>query len=262
MTLHGKSVVVIGGTSGLGLSAVRAVCREGGRVVAVGRDPAKAVGALDAAAAGSVRFLAGDATAPETASAAIELALREFGGFDAIYHVAGGSGRRFGDGPLHTITDHGWRHTLAWNLDSAFFSARAAAQSFLDRKVGGSVLVCGSVLGLSPSPRHFATHAYAASKAALAGWIRSLAAYYAPNSIRFNVVAPALVATPMSARAQGDAEILDFIGWKQPLDGGRIGQPEDLDAAVVWLLGDGARFVTGQCLAIDGGWSVTDSPRA
>jgi NAD(P)-dependent dehydrogenase (short-subunit alcohol dehydrogenase family) len=70
------------------------------------------------------------------------------------------------------------------------------------------------------------------------------------------VVAPGLVATPMSARAQGDDAIMGFIRTKQPLDGGRIGRPEDLDAAVVWLLSDGANFVTGQVIAVDGGWSV------
>jgi NAD(P)-dependent dehydrogenase (short-subunit alcohol dehydrogenase family) len=67
-----------------------------------------------------------------------------------------------------------------------------------------------------------------------------------------------LVATPMSQRAQGDEAILNFIKTKQPLDGGRIGKPEDLDAAVVWLLSDESRFVTGQVIAVDGGWSVSE----
>jgi NAD(P)-dependent dehydrogenase (short-subunit alcohol dehydrogenase family) len=73
-----------------------------------------------------------------------------------------------------------------------------------------------------------------------------------------NVLAPGLVATPMSKRAQGDAAILGFIRTKQPLDGGRIGMPEDLDAAAVWLLSDASRFVTGQVIAIDGGWEVSE----
>ena len=62
----------------------------------------------------------------------------------------------------------------------------------------------------------------------------------------------------MSQRAQADPVILDFIRTKQPLDGGRIGQPEDLDAAVVWLLSEDSRFVTGQVIAVDGGWSVSE----
>ena len=70
--------------------------------------------------------------------------------------------------------------------------------------------------------------------------------------------APALVETPMSRRAAGDEAILDFIRTKQPLDGGRIGRPEDLDAAVVYFQSDASRFCTGQVLSVDGGWSVTE----
>jgi NAD(P)-dependent dehydrogenase (short-subunit alcohol dehydrogenase family) len=120
------------------------------------------------------------------------------------------------------------------------------------------VVNCGSVLGFSPSPHFFATHAYAASKAALIGLTRASAAHYAAQGIRFNVLAPGLVATPMSRRAQGDEAVRAFIRTKQPLDGGRIGQPEDLDAAAVWLLSDAGRFVTGQVIAIDGGWTVSE----
>jgi NAD(P)-dependent dehydrogenase (short-subunit alcohol dehydrogenase family) len=115
-----------------------------------------------------------------------------------------------------------------------------------------------SVLGFSPSPHYFATHGYAAAKAAIIGLTKSAAAYYAPANIRFNVLAPALVATPMSQRAQDDQQVLEFITTKQPLDGGRIGQPRDLDAAAVYFMSEGSRFVTGQVLAVDGGWSISD----
>ena len=89
--------------------------------------------------------------------------------FDALYHVAGGSGRAFGDGPLHEITDAGWDETLRFNLTSVFHSNRAATARFLEQQTGGSILNLGSVLGSSPSPRYFATHAYAAAKAAIVG---------------------------------------------------------------------------------------------
>jgi NAD(P)-dependent dehydrogenase (short-subunit alcohol dehydrogenase family) len=75
------------------------------------------------------------------------------------------------------------------------------------------------------------------------------------------VVAPALVETPMSARAQQDEAIMSFIATKQPLDGGRIGRPSDLDAAVVYFLSEASCFATGQVLRIDGGWSITDGQR-
>jgi len=159
---------------------------------------------------------------------------------------------------LHEITDPGWAYTLNENLTSLFYSNRAAAQAFLQQQRGGTVLNMGSVLGYSPSPRHFSTHAYAATKAAVIGLTRSAAAYYAPKNIRFNVLAPALVATPMSQRAQDDPAILQFIATKQPLDGGRIGQPSDLDAAAVYFMSDESKYVTGQVLAVDGGWSVSE----
>jgi NAD(P)-dependent dehydrogenase (short-subunit alcohol dehydrogenase family) len=175
-----------------------------------------------------------------------------------LYHVAGGSGRRAGDGPLHELSDEGWRVTHDLNLTSLFNSNRAAVRQLLKQGGGGSVLNMGSVLGHSPSPQYFATHAYASAKAAAIGLTRSAAAYYAPHNIRFNLVAPALVETPMSRRAAGDEAIVNFIKTKQPLDGGRIGRPEDLDSAIVYLLCDASRFVTGQVLNVDGGWSVTE----
>ena len=113
--------------------------------------------------------MAGDATQPHTAVEAIDLAKREFGGFDGMYHVAGGSGRQMGDGPLLEITDEGWAQTIELNLTSAFHSNRAALQAFDALGQAGTILNMTSVLGLSPSPKHFATHAYAAAKAAIIG---------------------------------------------------------------------------------------------
>lgn len=252
-----KVIVVIGGTTGLGLSAARAFVRAGARVVVVGRNPENVRQAARVISRKG-RALVGDASRPDTAPWAIEQAVDLFGGFDGLYHVAGGSGRREGDGPLHELTDAGWDYTIGLNLTSLVYSNRAAVRAFLKRGTGGSILNMGSVLGFSPSPRHFATHAYATAKAAAIGLVRSAAAYYAPRDIRFNLLAPALVATPMSRRARENREILEFIATKQPLDGGRIGRPEDLDAAAVYFLSDAARFVTGQVLAVDGGWSVTE----
>jgi NAD(P)-dependent dehydrogenase (short-subunit alcohol dehydrogenase family) len=206
----------------------------------------------------SCKTLAADATAAETADRAIDLALEAFGGFHGLYHVAGGSGRKYGDGPLHEITDEGWEKTLNWNLTSLFQSNRAAARRFLELDEGGSVLNLGSVLAYSPSPKYFSTHAYATTKAAIIGFTKSVAAYYADKNIRFNVLAPALVETPMAQRAADDDTIQKFIATKQPLDGGRIGIPSDLDQAAVYFLSDGSKFTTGQVLAVDGGWTVSE----
>jgi len=257
MRLKNKSLVIIGGTTGLGLSAAKAFLAEGASVVVVGRNE-DSVTAAQSELGVSAKAIPGNASDPATALRAIETALREFGAFHGLYHVAGGSGRRQGDGPLHEITDAGWNYTLNENLTSLFNSNRAAAQQYLKQASGGTVLNMGSVLGFSPSPKFFSTHAYAPTKAAIIGLTKSSASYYAPQNIRFNVLAPALVATPMSQRAQGDEAILDFIKTKQPLDGGRIGQPDDLDSAAVFFMSDESQFVTGQVLAVDGGWCVSE----
>ncbi len=255
--LKGMRIVVVGGTTGLGLSAVKAFLREGALVAAFGRSPASVAEARKSLAAEAVLFSA-DATDPAATESAIELCVRRFGGFDGLYHIAGGSGRGFGDGALHEISSEGWEQTLRLNLTSVAWSNRAAIRQFLRQGTAGTILNISSVLAFSPSPGHFTTHAYAAAKAAIIGLSRSLAASYAPKNIRVNVLAPALVETPMSQRAAGDAAIVEFIKTKQPLDGGRIGRPSDLDAAAVFFMSAAARFVTGQVLAVDGGWTVSE----
>jgi NAD(P)-dependent dehydrogenase (short-subunit alcohol dehydrogenase family) len=250
--------VVVGGTTGLGLSAAHAILQAGAAgLVVVGRNP-DSVAAAETALDSRAVALAADARDPLTTPQAIELAHQRFGRFDGLYHVAGGSGRSLGDGPLHELTDDGLRGTLALNLESVVFSNRAAIRDFLSHGTAGVVLNLGSVLGWSPSPTHFSSHAYAAAKGGILGFSKAIAAAYAPHNIRVNVLAPALVETPMAQRAAHNPQILDFIRTKQPLDGGRIGQPSDADAAVVFLLSPAARFVTGQVLAVDGGWTVSE----
>ena len=257
MRLQGKTLVIVGGTTGLGLSAAEAFVREGARVVVVGRN-SESVATAQRELGSNAKAIQGDACDPKTALLAIDTALQQLGGFHGLYHVAGGSGRRHGDGPLHEISDEGWNYTLNENLTTLFYSNRAAAQQFLKQNSGGTVLNMGSVLGFSPSPQFFSTHAYATAKAAIVGLTRAAASHYAPKNVRFNVLAPALVATPMSQRAQGDEDVMQFIAAKQPLDGGRIGRPADLDSAAVYFMSDESRFVTGQVLAVDGGWSVSE----
>ena len=255
--VEGLSVIVMGGSTGLGLSAARALVANGARVVICGRSTENLRAALTELGDGA-RGIAGDAADPVTSDQAIALAVAEFGRLDALYHVAGGSGRSKGDGPLHEITDEGWHYTLNLNLTGMFNSNRAAVRQFLQQGGGGCILNMGSVLGWSPSPEHFASHAYAATKAAAIGFCKATASYYAKDNIRVNVIAPALVETPMSKRAVGNEDIMSFVKTKQPLDGGRIGIPEDLDGAALFLLSRQSRFITGQVLAVDGGWTVSE----
>ena len=115
-----------------------------------------------------------------------------------------------------------------------------------------------SVLAWSPSPTYFTTHAYATAKSAIIGMSKSLAAYYTQANIRINVIAPALVNTPMARRAASNKEILHFIKSKQPLDGGRIGKPEDLDGLACYCMSDASGFTTGQVFTVDGGWTLSE----
>jgi NAD(P)-dependent dehydrogenase (short-subunit alcohol dehydrogenase family) len=255
--LKDKNIVIVGGTTGIGLSAAKAFIAGGAKVVVVGRNSGSVAEAKKILGKNSEAFM-GDATVPGTAKNVIELCMQKFGGFDGLYHVAGGSGRKMGDGPLHEMTLDGWNKTMELNLTSLMLSNQAAVNKFLELKKAGTILNMGSVLGYSPSPEYFSTHAYAAAKSAIIGFSKSIAAYYAKENIRVNVIAPALVETPMAQRAANDKEILSFIKTKQPLDGGRIGKPEDLDGLAIYFMSEQSKFTTGQVVAVDGGWSISE----
>lgn len=255
--LHEKSIVVIGGTTGIGLSAALAFKDHGANVVVVGRNVESVEKAASSLGNNGIA-IAADATAADTAVNAIATCKKKFGTFDGLYHVAGGSGRKFGDGPLHELSLEGWNQTLTLNLTSLMLSNQAAVKAFLDQKTPGTILNMGSVLGFSPSPKYFVTHAYAATKSAVIGFTKSIAAYYAAHNIRINALTPALVETPMSQRAANDELIMNFIKTKQPLDGGRIGNAQDLVGAAIYFMSDYSNFTTGQVLSVDGGWSISE----
>jgi NAD(P)-dependent dehydrogenase (short-subunit alcohol dehydrogenase family) len=254
--LQHKNIVIIGGTTGLGLSAAKAFIANGAGAVVVGRK-AESVAEAQNILGANAAALVGDAANPGTAIHAIDSCIEKFGSFDGLYHVAGGSGRKMGDGPLHELTLDGWNKTMELNLTSLMLSNQAAVKKLLALKTAGTILNMGSVLGYSPSPQFFSTHAYAAAKSAIIGFTKSIAAYYAKDNIRANVIAPALVETPMAQRAANDDAILSFIKTKQQLDGGRIGQADDLDGLAIYFMSDQSKFTTGQVIAVDGGWSIS-----
>ncbi len=255
--LKGKVILIIGGTSGIGLAAASFFIQNNARVAVVGLDDEHAERARLNLGDGGLVIL-GNAISEFTAVRAIETCVTKFGKLDGLYHVAGGSGRVFGDGPLHQLSLDGWQKTFELNLTSLMLSNQAAVNYFMESNSSGSILNLGSVLGIHPSKTYFQTHAYAAAKGAIISFSRSIAAYYAEYNIRVNVIAPSLVETPMSKRAAENTEIRHFIKTKQPLDGGRIAHVEDLSGAAAYFLSDLSKFTTGQVLAIDGGWSLSD----
>jgi len=255
--LQDKCYVIVGGTGGIGISAAKALEKRGASLVLVGLKEEECEIARKTIHKRHVVICA-DATHPDTGREAVQKCIKQFDDFNGLYHIAGASGRKFGDGPLHLMTLEGWRKTFEMNLTSLMLTNQAAVQSFLKRKKSGSILNMSSVLGFSPSAPYFSTHAYAAAKSAVIGFSKSLAAYYAKSNIRFNVLAPGLVASTMAQRAMKNPGIMNFVKSKQPLDGGRIAEPEDMDEAAIFFLSDASKFITGQVLAVDGGWSVSE----
>jgi len=257
--LENKRCLIVGGTSGIGLAAARCFLAEAARVVLVGRDQSTTDDVGFALAGHSEWFAlnAADATDAAAVEQSVAAAVAHLGGLDILYHVAGGSGRKDGDGSLHECTDAGWQATLDLNLKSTFLTNRAAIRHFLARKQPGVILNMASVLPLAPSPHHFDTCAYTAAKAGIIGMSRLAAARYAADGIRVNVLAPGLIDTPMAQRALQDEAIRGFLRSKQPLAAGP-GSPDDCAGAAVFLCSDASALITGAVVPVDGGWCVSE----
>jgi len=227
--LTGKVAVVTGAAGGIGGAVASAFEKAGARVVGIDREQADLSRADDVARA----FAAQER-------------------IDVLVNAAGISGRRLGDGPVEECTEEAWDTVLDTNLKSVFLCCKHAIPR-LRAAGGGAIVNVSSVLGLVGGDADFATHAYAASKAGIVGLSRAIAVHYASDAIRCNVVAPGLVATSMSARAQGDDRIRSRLGQLQPLTGD-FGHPDDVAGAALYLATAG--FVTGAVLTVDGGWTA------
>ncbi len=263
MTALSNKVCLITGSTGIGAATARLAAEAGARVFIVSRteEHCQVLAAEIAGGGGSCAFYAADLTVGAAVEEAVRHCVTEFGRIDALFNVAGISGRRFGDGPVHECTEEGWDTTLDTNAKSMFLMCRAVIRQMLAEPVGanglrGTILNMASVLGFSPEPRFFATHAYAASKGAIIGMSKSMASYYASHKIRVNVIAPSLIRTPMSRRAQENPEILKLMKTKQPLVEDLI-EAEEVARAALFLLGDDARVITGDVLTVDAGWTVS-----
>lgn len=260
-------VCIVTGSTGMAAAAARALAAEGAAifVTSLTADHARALADELGAGDGDVAWRAADLTQEDEAEAAVAACVERFGRIDALYDVVGISGRRFGDGPLHEATLAGWETVMTANVTSLFLVARATVRHMLtqDPDADGSrgvLLTMSSALARHPSPAHFATHAYAASKGAIEAFTRAVAAYYAPSGIRANAIAPSLVATPMSRRAQDDPAVAAYLRWKQPLAKGPI-EADAITAVALHLLSRESRMITGQVIEVDAGWAVSEPPQ-
>ncbi len=254
----GKRVVITGAT-GIAAASAHRLRQEGAELFVVSRvekEMRALVGELDDRDP-QIGWAVADLTVEEEAERAFAAALAHLGAIDGLLAVAGASGRQYGDGPTDQVTLAAWEKTISINLSPAFLSTREAIRAMLGSG-GGSVVCLGSVLAEHPSPRLFATHAYAAAKGAIAAFVTTAASHYAPHQIRVNAIAPGLVRTPMAARAAGDPEIVGYVETKQPLASGLL-DPSAVADTAVFLLSDESRQVTGQMVEVDGGWGVTEA---
>jgi NAD(P)-dependent dehydrogenase (short-subunit alcohol dehydrogenase family) len=249
MEILKDKVAIITGSTGIGGATAKLFASHGVKLVVVGRSKAN----LEQLTKDIEFFpIFVDLTQIGAAKTVVEETLRQFGHLDYLINVAGISGRKFGDGPVHEATDEGWDIVMDTNAKTTFSLCREALQQMMKQR-SGSIVNMASVLAYAPNPDFFATHAYAACNGARIALTKSMAAYYASYGIRVNAVAPGLIATPMSKRAQTNEAILKYLGTRQPITG-KPGTSEDVAEGIFYLAT--SPFVTGVILEIAGGWSV------
>jgi NAD(P)-dependent dehydrogenase (short-subunit alcohol dehydrogenase family) len=241
MRFAGKTVVVLGGNSGIGLAAARAFQAEGARVAITGRN--KETLAQVAAASGMLAVRSDISSVADTRAAMTRIA-EQLGGIDVLFVNAGVGG--FATVP--EVTQEFWDNVHGVNLRGAFFAVQAALPHLRD---GGSIVITGSIGALLALPGNAV---YAAAKAGLRAVARILAAELLPRRIRVNVVSPGPTETEIFKRGASPAQIeavRSSLGGAVPMK--RMGEPEEVARAVLFLASSEASFINGVDLNVDGG---------
>jgi 3-oxoacyl-[acyl-carrier protein] reductase len=246
--LAGAVAVVTGGGSGIGRATCLRLAADGAAVLVLDRDAdaARAVSSEAAAAGGEAEPLVADVTDRDRLLAVLSDAEARRGRVDVLVNNAGVSGQRRA---LEDIPPDVLEGMLAVNVKAAVWAAQALVPG-MKRRRAGAIVNMSSVFALKGSA--FASH-YAAAKGALLGLTRAWALELAPWGVRANAVAPGLVSTPLT-RANNPPEWFDSFARGVPM--GRLGTPEDIAAAVAWLAGPDAAFMTGQVLSPNGGDAI------
>ena len=254
MRLAAKVAIITGAAEGIGRSCALTFAREGAAIVVADRNVAAGEATAEAivAAGAAAIFVQTDVADASAVAALVQRTVDHFGHLDVLVSNAGIGGRSLGDGPVHQCTPEAWDQIMAVNLRGTFLVCKYALPAMFEN--GGSIVTIASVLGMVGTQGLFDTHAYATSKAGIIGLTRNIAAHYARQNVRANVIAPGLIDTRMAARTKADPAIAAQVAFWQPL--GVVGQPRDVADAAVYLASDEARFVTGIVLPVDGGWTV------
>jgi len=245
MRLEGKTVIITGGGSGIGLACTRLFCDEGAQVAIIGRrqnrleSAAKEVG-------GQVLTVTGDLTNNSDLDRLVTETLNAFGKIDIVVN----NGGVFTGSPVHETKDEDWDSIMDVNMRSVFQLTKRVLPHMIERKSGNFIHI-SSILGLVAVP---GVAAYNVSKGALLQFNRSLAVEYGPVGIRSNAVCPGLVKTEMTKGLMNDEELMKE--WSKDYPIGRFGAPQDIANACLYLASDESSFVTGVALPVDGGFTA------
>ena len=246
----GKVALVTGGGTGIGRATALAFALAGARVVVAGRragegeETVRRIGA----AGGEATFVGADVTDEAAVEALVEATVGTYGGLDVAFNNAGNVGQ---PGPLVDLTADGFAYTLAGNLTSVWLCMKHEIPAMLARG-GGSIVNNASNLGHIGMAN---MAAYAAAKHGVVGLTRAAAIEYAARGVRVNAVSPGSIETPMGEQAFGSIEnYRRAMAPSHPV--GRIGLPEEVASAVLYLSSGGAGFITGQALLVDGGYTA------
>jgi NAD(P)-dependent dehydrogenase (short-subunit alcohol dehydrogenase family) len=244
---EGKVVLITGGASGIGRVAARAFAREGARVVLsdLAADGGQETARIIAADGGTASFVRADVTSAPDVKAMISEVERTYGRLDFAVNNAGIDGvrARTADYPEET-----WSQVVAVNLTGVFLCMKFEIPLML-RQRGSSIVNLASVAGVTGFPAHCA---YTASKHGVIGLTKTAALEYAKSGLRVNAVCPCYTRTPMLERMlQAKPDLDAKLQARVPL--GRLGTPEEIAAAILYLCTESASFITGHSLIMDGG---------
>jgi NAD(P)-dependent dehydrogenase (short-subunit alcohol dehydrogenase family) len=247
MELANKVMIVTGAAGNLGSACAREAARQGARVVAVDLPDSPLDRIVDEirGAGGEAIAHPGDVSEEQDVLAIVAAAQQTYGGIDAIANVAAAMSEIDRDWNLETLPVASWDRAMAVNLRGSMLCARHAIPSMIARG-GGAIVNFGSTAGIRGDEGLFA---YSTSKAGLLGFTRALATSYGKRGIRCNAVSPGSVWTEATKATLGDR--LDMMARTRSTP--RLGIPEDIAHAVVFLCSDKAAYITGQNLVVDGG---------